>query len=122
MPKVCTPIGKRCQKNSDPNSDWAKARYRWVTQLLLRLGLKPDLSDFTDEEGKVEDCFDVDKLKDHMINIDTIAWWDEVHKNATLEIRERGLQSTYNSHVMKMESTIQRALTQRKRGVAWKLN
>jgi hypothetical protein len=31
-------VRRRKQWNRDPNSPWAKARQRWVTQLLVRLG------------------------------------------------------------------------------------
>jgi hypothetical protein len=31
-------IRRRKKENRDPNSPWAKARLRWVTQLLVRLG------------------------------------------------------------------------------------
>ena len=71
-------IERRPQGNKDVNSTWAKCRYRWVTQLLVRFGLKPDLADFLDIDGAVPDRFKYDKLKS--LNIEGIAWWDEVHK------------------------------------------
>ena len=44
-------IERRPQGNKDIDSKWAKCRYRWVTQLLVRLGLKPDLVDFLNEDN-----------------------------------------------------------------------
>jgi hypothetical protein len=35
---VLRKVRRRKQGNRDPNSPWAKARQRWVTQLLVRLG------------------------------------------------------------------------------------
>ena len=39
-------IEKRTQGKDNPQSNWAQCLYRRVTQLLVRLGLEPDLSDF----------------------------------------------------------------------------
>ena len=79
MSKIVTTINKRSQGNSDPESNWAKARYRWVTQLLIRLGYDVDVSDF-EVDGKVEECFTKEALTGSMLNLDAIGWWDEVHK------------------------------------------
>jgi hypothetical protein len=39
MTKKVTTVKMRAQGNSDEDSNWAKARHSWVTQLLLRLRL-----------------------------------------------------------------------------------
>ena len=90
MSKVVTPINKRCQGNSDPSSNWAKARYRWITQLLIRLGMPPDdLSDFM-KDGTLEECFSQDVLSSHKLDIKCIGWWDEVHKSCHIGDKREG--------------------------------
>ena len=74
--------GKRPQGSLDENSKWAQCRFRWVAQLLIRLGHvdKVDLNEFLDEETKeLPDCFDADMME--KISLAAIAWWDEVHKD-----------------------------------------
>ena len=71
-------IEKRPQGKDDPQSDWEQCRYRWVTQLLVRLGLEPDLSDFM-VDGVIPPCFDKKNLKP--LSLAGIVWWDEVHKD-----------------------------------------
>jgi hypothetical protein len=67
-PKV-DKVGKRKQGSTDPTSEWSKARHRWTSQLLIRLGLKEIPED-------AEDCFrDLPSL-----NINQIVFWDEMHK------------------------------------------
>ena len=56
---------------------WARARHRWVTQLLVRLGLEPDLLDFLNKDGTVLSCFDKGKIVP--LRLDGIVWWDKVH-------------------------------------------
>ena len=74
----------------DANSNWAKARYRWVVQLLIRLGLKPDdLTDFM-EEGVLEECFRDEVLSNHKLDINCIGWWDEVHKSCHIGDKREG--------------------------------
>ena len=60
---------------------WIKARYRWVTHLLIRLGeLKPDdlPQDLWDRSGPLPACFDPEKCT--KICPAQIVWWDETHK------------------------------------------
>ena len=38
MVRSVTKVGRRPQGKRDPDSKWAKCPYRWVTQLLIRLG------------------------------------------------------------------------------------
>jgi hypothetical protein len=38
LPPVIRTVKRRKQGNRNPDSPWAKARLRWVTQLLVRLG------------------------------------------------------------------------------------
>ncbi len=89
--KVITPINKRAQGSSDAGSEWAQARYQWVTQLLLRLRApvvteQDFLDDFTHqgpemqntEMQRIEDCFSLVNLPN--LSLGQIAWWDEVHK------------------------------------------
>ena len=49
-----------------------------MTQLLVRLGLEPDLTDFM-EDGVIPPCFDKKLLKP--LSLAGIALWDEVHKD-----------------------------------------
>ena len=72
-------IEKRPQGKDDPQSNWSQCRYRWVTQLLVRLGHEPDLTDFLNEDGSIPPCFDKTLLTP--LNLAGIAWWDEVHKD-----------------------------------------
>lgn len=71
-------IEKRPQGNLDPTSDWARARFRWVTQLLIRLGVEVDLTPFVADGEEIPDCFNVEKLTP--INLCGIVFWD-VSKN-----------------------------------------
>ena len=75
-------IERRPQDNKDANSAWAKCRYCWVTQLLVRFGLKPDLTDFLNKDGAVPDCFNYKKLKP--LNVEGISWWNKVHKERSI--------------------------------------
>ncbi|KAL7554754.1 hypothetical protein ACHAWF_018297 [Thalassiosira exigua] len=95
MCKIVQPINKRSQGNSDVNSDWAKARHRWVCQLLLRLGYEVDLADFF-EDDQIPECFDKDKLREEFpLYLDAIGWWDEVHKKCHIGDR----RETATEHV-----------------------
>jgi hypothetical protein len=65
MEKRVTNVKMRAQGNSDKDSNWAKARHRWVTQLLLRLRLHGDDTDmgqFLDDfivDGDIPKAFDI---------------------------------------------------------------
>jgi hypothetical protein len=69
---------RRPQGNKGVDSKWAQAHHHWVVQLLVRLRLETDLSDFLNEDGTVPAYFDRDKLVP--LCLDGISWWDEVHK------------------------------------------
>ena len=71
-------IERRPQGNKDIDSKWEKCHYRWATQLLVRLGLKPELADFLNEDGSIPNRFNYAKLK--RVNLKGIVWWDKVHK------------------------------------------
>ena len=75
-------VEKRPQGNKDTDSNWAKARHRFVVQMLVRLGKEPDLSNFYLADGSVPACFDRKKLTP--MYEDGIAWWDAVHKECFL--------------------------------------
>ena len=62
MMQMLSNIERYPQEKKSVDSMWAWARYRWVTQLLVRLGLKPDILDLLNEDGTVLACFDKDKL------------------------------------------------------------
>lgn len=71
-----TRSGKRPQGSLDPTSTWAICRFRWVTQLLIRLGKSDqvDLNALRDENGKLPPCFDESELDP--IALSAIGWWD----------------------------------------------
>jgi hypothetical protein len=78
-------VGKRSQGSDDPNSAWARARYNWNTQLLIRFGVlkKEDIpSDCYNEDGNLRPCFDPSNLD--ALTTSMIAWWDETHKKCTI--------------------------------------
>eukprot|EP00956_Cyclotella_meneghiniana_P020465 scaffold36269_cov40-Cyclotella_meneghiniana.AAC.2 len=90
------PIKKRPQGSDDVNSTWAKCRYRFVTQLLIRMGyhnasyldedeikegavdLDALTREFPDENGGLPDFFNPVELPP--LDLDAIGWWDEMHK------------------------------------------
>jgi hypothetical protein len=93
MTKKVTTVKMRAQGNSDEDSNWAKARHRWVTQLLLRLRLHGDdsnMSEFLDEflvDGEIPKAFDINHLP--AISLSQIGFWDEVHKKCWISnVRE----------------------------------
>ncbi len=80
MTHIDVPIEKRPQGSLDPDSDWAMARYRWVTQLLIRLGEEVDLTPFEAEDGRIPDCFNCELLT--RIHLGGIVWWDDAEVSA----------------------------------------
>jgi hypothetical protein len=95
-------IEKRPQGTTDETSKWAQCRYRWVTQLLIRLGYHdtdqnnlPDgalkLDDLRDNHGILPDCFNPEKLT--KLNLCAIAWWDETHKDCFIGSFREGQSS-----------------------------
>lgn len=71
-------IMKRPQGSTDLESAWAKCRYRFVTQLLLRFELDIDITPFLNEDGSIPDCFNKEKLLTlyPALHICAIAFWD----------------------------------------------
>jgi hypothetical protein len=84
MEKRVTNVKMRAHGNSDKDSNWAKARHRRVTQLLLRLrmhGDDTDMGQFLDDfivDGEIPKAFDINHLPE--ICLAQIGFWDEVHK------------------------------------------
>ena len=86
------PIKKRPQGSDDINSTWAKCRYRFVTQILIRMGYHN--ASYLDEDEIKEGAVDLDALTDEHeelpsffnpvdlppLHIDAIGFWDEMHK------------------------------------------
>ena len=77
-------IKKQPQGKKDVDSKWAQCRFRWVAQLLIRLGwhnANPDNVkagaielDELKEEDKLPNCFNPLELEP--LNTHAIAWWD----------------------------------------------
>ena len=65
-------------KNTQRDCRDPMTHHTQVTQLLVRLGLKPDLVNFLNEDSSIPGCFNYDKLK--QVNLEGIVWWDEVNK------------------------------------------
>lgn len=78
MIKNIVRIDKKSQGSIDPNSDWSRARYNLTTQMLLRFGKDPDLTDFYDSDGNLPNWFNKDMLT--KIHPNSVTWWDEVHR------------------------------------------
>jgi hypothetical protein len=49
---MVVPVTKRPQGSLDKKSNWARARYGWVTQLLVRFGVDVCLDHFLDESNE----------------------------------------------------------------------
>jgi hypothetical protein len=72
-PKSST-IKKSKQGSRDAASKWARARFRWTKQLMVRLGLLGSDSS--------EDCFCYSKMEPQ--SMEGIAWWDETHTKCVI--------------------------------------
>ena len=83
-------IKKRKQGSRDPDSTWSRARYEWVTQLLVRLG------ELDDEEipRPLERRFS----RDHVghLHLHQVVWWDETHRKCLIG----GLSCTKNYQIL----------------------
>jgi hypothetical protein len=68
-PKISA-VEKAKQGSSDPNSNWAKARVCWISQLLVRFGIlrPPNPPPY------------LDHTKMPPLSLYQIAWWDEKHR------------------------------------------
>ena len=75
-PKFST-VGKMKQGSNDPKSPWARARLRWVKQLIIMFRAYDKLEDLDLDPNNLEDCFNPEKLAE--VKIDQVAWWDEHH-------------------------------------------
>ncbi|CAB9506549.1 hypothetical protein SEMRO_270_G104380.1 [Seminavis robusta] len=84
MPHIKTIIKKRQQGSLNKESNWAKANFRWATQLLIRSGRFPDselhklMVDGPDGEKVLPDCFNKEKLP--CFNDYNVIYFDESHK------------------------------------------
>ena len=76
-PKIVT-IKNRKQGSSDPDSNWAQARYAWTCQLLARFGRL----ERTPSHGPIERKFDQHLLQ--KLDLDQIVWWDETHRKCLI--------------------------------------
>ena len=85
---------ERCpQGKKSVDSMWARTHHRWIMQLLVQLGLEPDLLDFLNEDGTVPAYFD--KGKRVPLRSDGIVWWDKVHKECFIgDYREESMTQT----------------------------
>ena len=66
-------IKKRKQGSSEPDSNWAQARYAWTRQLLARFG---KLEERYPQHGPIERRFDGDLQG--KLSLNQVVWWDEV--------------------------------------------
>ena len=76
QPKIST-IKSRKQGSLDADSNWAKARFQWVMQLLYRfdmLSLSDVVANYAEQPNWIED------VGTKKIVITQIAFWDETHK------------------------------------------
>merc|ERR1711981_426783 len=77
MKPLVTPIYRCKQGSMDEDSPWAKARYKWVTQLAVRFGLLK-LSELANEEER-KWCKDLDKAE-NQLHWTQVVHFDETHK------------------------------------------
>jgi len=71
-------IKKRKQGSTEPESNWAQARYAWTHQLLARFGRlerRPDI-------GPVESKFD--QQLQGKLDLHQVVWWDETHRKCVI--------------------------------------
>ena len=68
-------VKKRKQGSCDPKSAWARARFLYIKQLMVRLGL------YEVKEPK-ERRWDRDILGH--LSLDQIGWWDETHRKCLI--------------------------------------
>jgi hypothetical protein len=101
-------IGKRKTGSFNPCSNWARARFGWVTQLLIRFGKTPPGFNLAwlKQRGLVEDSaeaippmFDKDELP--ALDIKRVGFWDETHRKCKPgRANRRGTQTRFkrNQH------------------------
>ena len=75
-PKV-TSIKAGKQGSSDEKSAWARARFNWLTQLLIRFGGSLNEVDLEKlkVDGALSDCFNIAKMSS--LSLAQVAFWDE---------------------------------------------
>ena len=85
-PKVVK-VKKRKQGSTDPNNPWSMARYRWVTQLLVRFGVLDLEGQYhgpttSANDSLVPACFRRDIAGP--LELTQVVWWDETHKKCVV--------------------------------------
>ena len=92
--KALQPLYSRMKKVSQGSKDvaapWSRARYNWVTQLLIRFGMMESVIDPI--KGTIKDCFNSAKMDS--LNICQIAWWDETHRKCVINGAGREIEFT----------------------------
>ena len=76
---LVTAVKKRKQGSTDENSPWARGRYRWATQILIRTELLPAQKK---ADETIPDYWNPNKLK--RLKKTAISYWDETHKDCTI--------------------------------------
>ena len=71
-------IRKRKQGSSQPDSNWAQARYAWTRQLLARFGRLERYP----RHGPIEKRFNGDLLG--KLSLHQVVWWDETHRKCLI--------------------------------------
>ena len=89
MAKITMNVMMRPQGSSNPKSDWEKACYHYVCQLLVRLGHDIDLRNFF-IDVKLPDCFNKKKLGP--LDINRIVFWDECHQDCRIGNKRNGVK------------------------------
>jgi hypothetical protein len=81
---MVVPVMKRLQDSLDKMSNWAQARYGWVTQLQIGFGMNVCLNPLLEESTgfAIPPWFDKEKLSP--LNKFAIEWWDETHKQCLI--------------------------------------
>jgi transposase len=83
---VLRKVKRRKQGNKDPTSPWAKARLRWATQLLVRLGEHE--FDCTADENKYLGLTNTpaffDRAKMPPLSVNQLVFFDECHKKTEI--------------------------------------
>lgn len=88
MEPVVTPILKSKQGSADAESQWAKGRYGWVTQLAVMFGWIPSQPDVPMFDRAVVGTLDPAQ----------IGWWDETHKQVEVGARRRQVRFRRNAN------------------------
>jgi hypothetical protein len=77
-------VERRSQGSDDPTSAWARARWYWNTQLLIRFDRLPseEIEKLKDANGNLPLYFQKNLLTP--LNIEGIVWWDETHRKCLI--------------------------------------